>query len=347
MSNFWKELNKPFTVLAPMDDVTDVVFRNVLLKTARPDVFFTEFTNCDALVDQNEKKRENAKNRLLFSPQEHPVIAQLWGSRPETFLKAAMIVKNSGFDGVDINMGCPQKDVVKTGGGSALINNFSLVSEIISAVKEGAGDLPVSVKTRIGTNKIVTEDWVGFLLDQRLSALTIHGRTAKEQSLVDAHWEEIGKAVELRNASGSDTVIIGNGDIEDFSAVQKVHDRYGVDGAMIGRGIFKNLWAFEGSAIKKEYSEIDHLELLNEHILDFNSTWGSKKNFSIMKKFFKAYIKDFSGASELRKELFNVNSAAESTVIIEKAIKERTGIDRNPKSSKYLSEQDTPNAHVL
>ncbi|GAB4142769.1 MAG: tRNA-dihydrouridine synthase [Patescibacteria group bacterium] len=346
--NFWEKLLKPFSVLAPMEDVTDVVFRQMMVKFGRPDVFFTEFVNTDGL--SSEKGFLAVSHRLKFFSNEKPIVAQIWGTKPENFFASAKIVKDLGFDGVDINMGCPQKKIIKNGACSALIKNPNLAKEIIIATREGAGDLPVSVKTRIGFNKIITEEWIGFLLDQNLDALTIHGRTQKEMSAVSAHWDEIGKAVDLKNTKvksqkskekifktnktslstsslsndkNKNTIIIGNGDVEKFSEIRKKHELYGVDGVMVGRGVFKNPWIFSGKNMD-EISVQEKLQFLIEHIEFFVETWKIDKgesqcvstekyykNFSIMKKFFKIYINGWNGASEFREKLNGLKTSKE------------------------------------
>ena len=311
MANFWKDLGKPFFVLAPMDDVTDVVFRQIVSKTCRPDVYFTEFTSCDGLFS---KGREILMRRLKIAKGENPVVAQIWGINPETYLKAAKLVKELGFDGVDINMGCPDRNVVRSGACSALINNPSLAKEVVLATVEGAGGLPVSVKTRLGFRGIQTEEWIGFLLSLPIAALTIHGRTAKQESKVPANWEEIGRVVSLRNQSKSKTLVIGNGDVINREDGEEKALKYGVDGIMIGRGIFKDIFAFA-----KERPEVSHeymLKLMLEHIELFEKTWGEEKNFHILKKFFKIYVGDFRGANKLRTELMESKSYGEAKEII-------------------------------
>lgn len=309
MQNFWQKLPKLFTVLAPMDDVTDTVFRQVILRVARPDVFFTEFINVEGLCS---KGREALLPRLRFSKGEHPIVAQIWGIKPENFREAAKLIKDSGFDGVDINMGCPDKKVTKNGAGAALIDNPGLAKEIIIAAKEGAGGLPVSVKTRIGFKVEKTEEWLEFLLKQDLAALTIHARTAKEMSKVPARWEEIGKAVKLRDELKAKTVIIGNGDVASFREVLEKHWQFGVDGVMIGRGIFQNPWVFQPHEMSTcEASEAERLKLLLFHAKLWQKTWADKKSFIILRKFFKVYASGFLGASALRTQLLQVNSLAE------------------------------------
>lgn len=301
-----------------MDDVTDTVFRQIIADLSAPDLYFTEFTSVDGIT--SEKGFEPVSRRLQFTEKERPIIAQIWGSDPEKFFKASQIVAKMGFDGIDINMGCPEKSVVKRGMCSALINNPDLAAKIIQAVKDGGG-LPVSVKTRIGMREIKTEEWIGFLLKQNLDALIIHGRTVKEMSKVPAHWDEIKKAVKLRDQINPKTLIIGNGDIESYTdGLNKVKE-YGVDGVMIATGIFKNLWIFDKSGKVRELTLEQRLNQLLKHTRLFTETWGNKKSFAILKKFFKCYLSDFDGASEIRakfmesKNLEDVEKLARSYII--------------------------------
>lgn len=297
--NFWKLLPVPFLVLAPLDDVTDVVFRELIaVNLPNPDVFFTEFTSADGL---NSLGRERVLRKLKYTENQRPVVAQIWGTEPANMEKAARLVQELGFDGVDINMGCPDNAVVKKGAGAALCQTPELAKKLIDAVRSGAPDIPVSVKTRIGFNEINTQEWIGFLLSQKLDVLTIHGRTAEELSKVPAHWDEIGKAVKLRNNISPQTLIIGNGDITSVNAARQMHTSYEVDGVMIGRGIFSNPWVFEKE--EKCHSKEEYIELLLKHMHLFEDTWGKTKKFDILKKFFKMYVNNFSNASDLRVKL--------------------------------------------
>ena len=298
--SFWKDLatkKRPFLALAPMEDVTDVVFRQVIEEVAPPDVFFTEFTNIEAIL-HGEISRLKANIT--------PTIAQIWGTNPESFYKASQIVSEMGFSGIDINMGCPQRTELKIGACAALIDNHSLTTEIIDAVQHGT-KLPISVKTRIGIKKIQTEDWIGFLLTQKLDALTVHGRTVKEMSSVPAHWDEITKTVSLRDQSKSKTIIIGNGDVKQAQDASYRAQETGVDGMMIGRGVFENPWCFSDHISTQE----EKINLLKRHLELWQETWGDKKNFSVLKKYFKIYVRDFDGASELRTKLMNSNSISD------------------------------------
>ncbi|MBY0376392.1 tRNA-dihydrouridine synthase family protein, partial [Patescibacteria group bacterium] len=244
MSNFWKKLNKPVFVLAPMADVTDCVFREIINKYGKPDVFWTEFVSADGLA--HPVAREKLLIDLKFDKAEHPIVAQIFGGKPENIKAAAALCCELGFDGIDLNMGCPDKSIEKQCAGAYSMKDPKLAIEIIRAAKEGAGDLPVSVKTRIGYNKNELDTWIPALLGEDIAVLTVHLRTRKEMSLVPAHWDLMQGIVEIRNKMGKDTLIFGNGDalsIED--AKQKVLDT-GCDGVMLGRAIFGNPWLFSG-----------------------------------------------------------------------------------------------------
>jgi nifR3 family TIM-barrel protein len=300
MTTFWHKLKKPFLVLAPMEDVTDHAFRELLSEIAPPDVYFTEFTNADGLCSEGF---DSVSKRLSYSENQRPIVAQLWTTNPDKMLEATRLVVEMGFDGVDINMGCPQRAVTKIGAGAALVKTPNLAKDLIQAAKQGAGEVPVSVKTRTGYNKVITEEWVGFLLQQDLAALSVHARTRKQMSKVPAQWDEIAKTVKLRNEVAPDTVIIGNGDVTDYDNAMQKHDEFGPEGIMIGRGLFTNPWAFSPEHRYSDKSIDDKVKLLKRHLALYRETWGNTKNFAIMKKFFKIYVRDFSGAADFRAKL--------------------------------------------
>ena len=311
--SFWKDLKRtclakgrPFFILAPMDDVTDVVFREVITWTGKPDVFFSEFTNVDGL---NSKGREKLIQRFKFSENQRPIVAQLWGKVPENYFKAARDVKELMFDGIDLNMGCPERSVLKSGNCAALINNQSLAKDIIQATIKGGGGLPVSVKTRLGFDRYQGDEWFPFLLNLDLAAITVHGRTAREMSKVPANWEEIGKVVKIRDQINPNILIIGNGDVIDIKHGEKLSKKYGVDGVMIGRGIFRNPWIFNKT--QKKHSKEERLNLALKHARLFVETWGVDKNINILNKFFKIYVSGFDGAAELRVKLMEAKSFEE------------------------------------
>jgi nifR3 family TIM-barrel protein len=305
MTNFWTKLPRPFTVMAPMDDVTDNVFRQVVLSAARPDVFFTEFANVDGLV---HGANGIPLRKLNFTQNQHPIVAQIWGTDPANMEKAAKMVADLGFDGIDINMGCPVREVVKKGAGAGLIGNYDLAEKLINAAKKGTPKLPISVKTRLGIKENISKDWTTFLLKQNISALTVHARIAKQMSKGDADWEEIGKIVEIKNKIAPETLIIGNGDVKSYLEVLEKYKKYGIDGVMIGRGVFANPWVFDPTSSELRRTKEDYINLLLRHVDLFEKTWGETKNFAIIKKFFKMYIKDFKGANALRVKLMEARS---------------------------------------
>lgn len=312
MKNFWKELPKPFLVLAPMENVTDFVFREIVANDLpRPQVMVTEFTNVESLMSEGY---ERTIIRFKFSEKQRPMVAQIWGLNPDNYYKVAQLIVKLKFDGIDINMGCPVREVFKAGACSALINNRPLAKEIISAVKEGASGLPVSVKTRIGVKKVITEDWTTFLLEQKIAALVVHGRTVEQMSAVPADWNEIAKAVKVRDQISPETIIIGNGDVKSFADAEEKHKIYGVDGVMVGRGIFHNPWVFEKKS--KSHSPEEYKKILIKHLNLYEKTYGDVRNYHVMKKFFKMYINNFSGANQLRKKLMETNNYAEAYELI-------------------------------
>lgn len=317
MKNIWQTVEKPIFVQAPMDDVTDVVFREVLEKVGKPDIFFTEFTNTDGICS---KGRERVMRKLLYTQTQRPIVAQIWGNTPEHYAETAKLLQEMGFDGIDINMGCPVRKVVGRGQCSGLIKNPKLAGELIKAIQNAAPDIPLSVKTRVGFSSIQTEEWIGFLLEQNLQAITVHGRIATRMSKDPANWEEIGKAVQLRNKISPDTIIIGNGDIKTRAdALEKVKTT-GVDGVMIGRGIFTDLWIFSREKELAHVSRKERFETLLYHINLFEKTWGHTKDFNLLKKFYKVYIADYEGASEFRQKLMEIHTFEETKKVLEQEI---------------------------
>lgn len=322
MAFAWSKLPKPFFALAPMEGGTDTVFRQIVMSCGKPDVMFTEFTNVEGLLS---KGREEVGKRLVHSGFEKPLIAQIWGSRPESYYLVAKQLKEMGFDGIDINMGCPERTVVKNGCCSALILNPQKAADIIKATRDGAGTLPVSVKTRIGFLTIQTEEWIGFLLKQNLDALTIHFRTQKEMSLVPAHWEEASKIVNLKSKIAPQTVIVGNGDVETKAQGIELAKKYGLDGIMIGRGVFHNPYVFDEKIDYGSQTKEERIELLKKHLNLFEKTWqnvhpiserGYAKSYPPLKRFFKIYVQGFDGAAELREKLMLTENLDEAKDVL-------------------------------
>lgn len=313
MKTLWDTLPTPFFVLAPMEDVTDTVFRRVVARCARPGVFYTEFTNADGLWS---KGASEVGLRLRYTQEERPIVAQIWGRDPAIFYKTAQKLAEMGFDGIDVNFGCPERSVMKHECGAALIEEPLLASEIITETIRGAGDVPVSVKTRIGVKAIVTEEWAQTLLSTGIAALAVHGRTAKEESKVPAHWDEIEKVVAIRNTMGVATKIIGNGDVKSHADGLEKARQYGADGIMVGRGIFTNPWIFDRKDHVGTREEL--LTLMLYHMDLFEREWGARKPFVVLKKYFKIYIRDFEGASALREELMATKNFDEARTLVQK-----------------------------
>ena len=306
--NFWKQLPKPFFILAPMADVTDMAFRQIVVSCGKPDVMFTEFVSCDGLCSEIGKPK--LLPHLKFSDNERPIIAQFFGSKPENFYRCAQLAVELGFDGIDINMGCPVSKVLKQGSCASLILNPELAKNIVEETKRGADSLPVSVKTRIGYHSIITEEWISHLIEAEPAAIIIHGRTMREMSKIPAHWDEIGKAAVLCHAAGIS--IIGNGDVMSYpEGIQKT-EQYGLDGIMIGRGIFSNPWFFDPKVDPKSKSPQERVALLRRHVVLFEDLWSESagRRIDTMKKFFKVYVSEFDGAKELRAALMAARDRA-------------------------------------
>lgn len=325
MTNFWQRLKTPFTVLAPMDDVTDSVFRRIVVEAAKPDVFFTEFVSADGLVNNSHG---SPLKKLEFTPEQHPIVAQIWGNDAENMGKAAKMVVGLGFDGIDINMGCPVRDVVRRGAGAGLIGDYETSGAIIKSVKRNAGKLPVSVKTRLGLNVNIAEDWCTFLLRQNISALTVHTRTAKQMSKVPAEWSKMREIVKIRDRISPATLIIGNGDVKSYKEVGAFHERYGVDGVMIGRGIFLNPWVFVKDPNPPVYTKKEHINLLLKHIELLEELCGKGKNFAVIKKFFKMYINNYQGANFFRQKLMEAQDLEEIKKLVGSQLVEKPGNQR-------------------
>lgn len=307
MNTFWNELPKPFFILAPMEAVTDVVFRHVVAKAGQPDIFFTEFTNSASFC--SPKGIHSTRGRLAFTEDEHPMVAQIWGSKPENFRQMAFGLKELGFKGIDINMGCPDKSVVKSGGGSGLIRTPQLAAELIAATKEAG--LPVSVKTRLGdVRPDEWRDWLTHILKQDVVNLTIHLRTRKEMSKVDAHFELIPEIKKLRDEIAPQTLLTINGDIRDRQHGLELVEKYGVDGIMIGRGVFANPHAFTNGYQATRQEMIDllryHLDLFDKYTEELEP-----RSFDPLKRFFKIYVREMPGAAELREKLMHTKSTHE------------------------------------
>jgi len=322
----FEKLPRPFFVLAPLDDVTDTVFRQVVAACAPPDLFFTEFVNVDGLQSPGRPK---LLKKLRFTASEQPLIAQIWGLKPENFYKTAQQIADGtfakelglpegiNFAGVDLNMGCPDKTVVKNGACSGLMHNRELAQEIIDATRKGLdGRLPLSVKTRLGFSE-VDMTWITFLLSQKLNMLTIHGRTRKEMSKVPAHWGVIGQVRELRDQLAPETLLVGNGDVMSRQQGLQLAEQYQLDGIMVGRGIFHDPYVFAENSSWEQQSAEERLALYRQQVELFAETWQqNERPIQTLNKFCKLYINGFDGAKELREALMQATSSDDLLAIL-------------------------------
>ena len=341
--NIWNNLPKPFLILAPMEGVTDIMFRQVIARAGRPDLFFTEFTNVSSYA--SEKGRHNALERLEVAPTDSPIIAQIWGKNPEHFSETCQALDSLGFSGVDLNFGCPDKHVNKAGGGAAMIKTPDLAVECFRNAKKSTS-LPVSVKTRLGWSAPEEyKTWLPILLAEHPAALTIHLRTKKEMSKVPAHYELIPEIIQLRNKVSPETKLIINGDIKDKAHALELHQKYPeVNGFMIGRGVFANPYCFtDHTPTREELMELlkMHLDLYEKYVHrilrnirdngsriasephnDGRERSGSEKTYAHvpsyepLKHFFKIYVNNFPGAKELRTKLMETHSVEEARKIL-------------------------------
>lgn len=337
--SFWKELPRPFFAMAPMADVTDIAFRALVAKRGAPDVFWTEFVSADGLHHTREiQKMPDAKNPLLrdlqFTEKQRPIVAphghfhfskpeyrqeklvaQIFSSKPEMVAYATELVAKLGFDGVDINMGCPDRAIERQGAGATLMKNPKLAVELIRAAQE-ASTLPVSVKTRVGYREESLEEWLSALLSANPAAITLHLRTRKELSLVPADWGLMKKAVEIRNRVNPNVLLIGNGDVRDLADARAKAAASGCDGVMLGRAMFGNPWIFAGRA-SEDTPLAEKLAALVELAHSFEKI-SPPKNFAILKKHIKAFITGFDGAADLRARLMEAASATTLEEIVAK-----------------------------
>ena len=320
MNSFWDTLQKPFFVMAPMADVTDGAYRKLIAELGKPDVTWTEFVSADGLYHTREiKKMLNNENPLMrdlvYSEIERPIVAQLFSSKPEMMEYATKLCAELGFDGVDINMGCPDKSIEKQGCGAAMIKNPAKAKEIITAARKGAAqasaengkpEISVTVKTRIGYNKENIDEWISALLEMRLPALTVHLRTRKEMSKVEAHWDLLPKIIELRNKISPETLILGNGDVKSLDDARQKAKLSGADGIMLGRAIFGNPYVFAGKTSEEVtiQERLTALAILTRYFSELRPT----KPFHILKKHIKAFVNGFDGAAEVRQKLMDSES---------------------------------------
>lgn len=311
--NFWQDLPRPFFILAPMEDVTDAAFRHVIGEAGRPDVFFTEFTNTVSYCHPDG--RNSVRGRLKFAEDEQPIVAHIWGDQPEYFRQMSIGMAEEGFKGIDINMGCPVPNVAGKGKGSGLILRPEVAAEVIEAAK--AGGLPVSVKTRLGYTHIDEyRDWLTHILKQDIANLSVHLRTRKQMSKGDAHWDMIADIKKLRDEVAPNTLLTINGDIPDRQTGLELVEKYGVDGVMIGRGVFTNPYAFEKEP--KEHSAKELLNLFRLHLDLFEKYFaGEDRSFKPLRRFFKIYVRGIHKASDLRAQLMETQSIDEARALLD------------------------------
>ena len=327
MNSFWKDLPAPLFVLAPMADVTDPAYRKVIASYKSADVMWTEFVSADGLYHTREMKRmkdeENPLMRdLLFTKDEHPIVAQIFSSKPEMIHYASKLAGELGFDGVDINMGCPDKAIEKQGCGAGMMKRPELLPSIMKAAREGVKDagrpsMGVSIKTRIGYNKEEIDTWIRAVLMEKPDALTVHLRTRKEMSKVPAHWELMPRIVALRDEVSPETRMLGNGDVENLEDARQKVEASGADGIMLGRAIFGTPWLFTG---RTDTSPKERLEALSELAREF-SLMRPAKSFHLLKKHVKAFVSGYDGASELRGRLMDAKDIDELQVLLSAARK--------------------------
>lgn len=318
---FWDKLSArreggPIMVLAPMANVTDGAFRHIIAKYGKPDVMWTEFVSVDGLISEG---REKILPDLMYGEEQRPIVAQIFGANPENYVKVAAMLRGLGFDGIDINMGCPDRGVEKQCAGAAMIKDPVLALEVIAATKEGAGDLPVSVKTRLGFSKMEYETWIPTLMKGKPAALIVHLRTRKEMSKVPAHWELMPEVVNLvRQEIDPDErpLVLGNGDVLTLEDAEEKCRTTGADGVMIGRGIFGNPWMFNRQIDPLKISIGERMSAMMEHTFLFEQMFTGIKNFEVMKKHYKAYVNHFDGAKELRMKLMEAENAQEVYEIV-------------------------------
>lgn len=314
-------MNKPFFILAPMDDVTDTVFRRIVFDCAPFDLSMTEFVNVDGLCSIGRPK---LMPKLSTEHDKGQVIAQIWGKKPENFERIAKEISSGeipGFCGIDLNFGCPDKTVLKNECCSALqLPEFrDRAGQIIESTMRGAnGKMPVSIKTRLGF-KDVDYSWHEFLLSHKPSMLTVHVRTTRQMSKVPAQWDAIVPIIALRDTISPDTKIVLNGDIVDRDHGLLLAEQFNVDGIMIGRGVFKNPYCFADDAVNlwQNMSEQKRKELLKKHLLLHKETYAyGERKFAPLKKFAKIYISDFPGASELRERIMQTNAVEDALLLL-------------------------------
>lgn len=335
-SNFWEKAEKPIVASAPMAGVTDAAFRRVMAKYSKYggsddpsrdttsfgalDVIFTEFVSADGLFLAG---KEELADSLSYTEEERPVVAQFFSPDPDRMKRSAAFAKELGFDGIDLNMGCPDRAVCKQGAGAEVIKTPELAQKIIKAAKEGASDMPVSVKTRAGYfSDSELNDWITAVLETEPAALTLHARTKKDMYKVPARWDLVKQTVELRDKIKVKTSVLGNGDISSMEDLYEKVSHSQADGAMVGRALFGNPWFFDERKISSGVSVAERLRVLVEHCKLFEDLFADRKSFALMKKHYKAYVSGWDGAKELRIKLMTAKSASEVERLVDNYLSE-------------------------
>ncbi len=347
--SFWNQLAKPIIGLSPMDGVTDFPFRHITKKYGNPAVIYTEFTSVEGVCHGAKQLLKD----FLYDEIQRPVLAQVYGTTPKFFRQTAVILCEMGFDGIDINMGCPAKNVAHSGAGAALIKTPDLAQEIIQETRAGIQDwvngktskdcpditeeiaqevqerhrllpsqyqerraLPVSVKTRIGYDTPTVEEWISYLLEMEPAAIAIHGRTLKQQYGGSASWEEIGKAADLIHQTN--TLVLGNGDLKSLADAQEKIATYHTDGALLGRITMGNPTIFQN--VSDEVSNTNIFAIALEHAQLYEQTFQQEEKYTFMpmRKHLGWYIHDIPNAGQIRQEIYRSNSSAEFLQILEK-----------------------------
>jgi tRNA-dihydrouridine synthase B len=345
-ASFWHQLAKPIIGLSPMDGVTDQPFRHIQKKYGRPAVIYTEFTSVEGVCHGADRLLVD----FLYDEIQRPVIAQIYGTTPDSFRQTAILLCELGFDGIDINMGCPAKNVAHSGAGAALIRTPELARQIIQATKrgidqwqQGAGQadcpqitpeiwvevqrrkallpaeyqtkrhIPVSVKTRIGFDQPSVTDWIPTLLSEEVEAIALHGRTLKQRYTGQADWEEIGKAATLAHQTG--TLLLGNGDIKNLDEAYEKVSTYGVDGVLIGRAAWGDPLVFQ----PEPKDQVSPFKIAVEHTKVYEQTFqgDEKYHFLPMRKHLGWYVRDIPNASQIRIDLFKASSSQEVEQVLQ------------------------------
>ncbi len=332
---FWDTLPRPIVGLSPMDGVTDTAMRYISKKYGQPAVMMTEFTSVEGVRAGALKLMDDFR----YDQSQRPIVAQVFGADPQAFYQTAIVVCALGFDGIDINMGCPAKKVEERGAGAALIQNPKLAGQIIQAVKRGLQDwqegisfegagvhpniisyleslsnpprklIPISIKTRIGYDKPLAQEWAEHLIEFEPATITMHGRTLEQLYSGVADWDQIGQAAKVVKAT--DILFLGNGDVKSLTEAKKKTKAYSLDGVLIGRAAQGNPWVFTG----KQASPKEKLEVALEHTQKYVEFFPHRPFFPV-RKHLAWYAHGFPSASQVRQRLVMTNNLTEVQAII-------------------------------